>query len=107
MSDYLKDKYKILKIENQFLKKKLEFLEKIVTNSTIGTTKELLLQVIRDKGKCMTITQVCGIVKCNMSKLRTILSRSEFNSYRAGHYWYVNRAFRNMLRKKIGGKNDR
>lgn len=101
MSDYLKDKNEILKIENQFLKKKLEYLEQIVASRTIGAIKELLLQVIKDKGKCMTISQVCDIVECNMSKLRTVLARSEFSSYRAGHYWYVNRAFRNMLRKKI------
>lgn len=50
MSDYLKDKNEFLRIENQFLKKKLEYLEQIVASRTIGATKELLLQVIKDKG---------------------------------------------------------
>ena len=105
--DYLKDKNEILKIENQFLKKKIEFLEQIVTSRTIGATKELLLQVIQDKGQCMTMSQICDMVECNMSTLRIYLYRSEFNKFRAGHYWYVNKTFRNMLREKIGEKNER
>lgn len=103
MRDYLTDKNKLLKIENTFLKKKLELLREVAENKTIGATKMLLLKIIDDKGRCMTISEIAELdfVNCSISTLKKYISRAEFDKFRAEHSWYVNRAFRDMLRKVL------
>lgn len=103
MRDYLTDKNKLLKLENTFLKKKLEMIKEVVENKAIGSTKILMLKILDDKGKAMSISEIAELdfVNCSISTLKKYISRAEFNKFRAEHSWYVNRAFRDMLRKVL------
>lgn len=101
MRDYLSDKNKLLKLENTFLKKKLEMIKEVVENKAFGSTKILMLKILDDKGKAMCISEIADLFDCSISTLKKYLSRAEFSKFRAEHSWYVNRAFRDMLRKVL------
>ena len=111
MRDYLIERNKVLTIENVFLKKKIELLKNYVENKTIGATKSTLSKILNDRGKIMTIMNIADLdfVDCSVSTLRTYLSRSEFNAFRAERYWLVNGAFKDLLKKVIkrGKRNGR
>lgn len=101
MSEYTEDKSKRLYLENIYLKKKLETIKSIIDRKATGLLKTTLTDIIEDNAKILTTRQINDkkIIDCSLSILITFLSRSEFNSYRAGRYFTVNKSFKELLNK--------